>query len=241
MDRKIFNFAGFNSLKVLEYDIDDSDIHILSYLLLMQTFDNLEKVEKDNNIYTYLTYEKIIEDNPTLKIQRRGLENRTSNLRKKGLIDIVSKCIPGSVIKKTYFRVTNKTTDLMFTFGNEEYINYEPKPEKTNVIVVSEDTEIVEQWELDFQRFYKAYPKKQDKQNVIKWFKKNKPTEILMKKILDALEKFKKTEQWTKDKGKFIPMPSTWLNNKRWEDEIISKKSALDEFLEKSSGVEEVF
>jgi hypothetical protein len=27
------------------------------------------------------------------------------------------------------------------------------------------------------------------------------------------------TEQWRKDDGQFIPLPASWLNGRRWEDE----------------------
>lgn len=240
---RFYNFAGYDAIMVANYDIDDIDLHIISYLLLMQTFDKTEKVEKDGNIYVWLKYEKILEDNPSIKIQRRGLETRTSNLKKKGLIDIISKCIENSKIKKTYFRVTDEARNMMFTHCNSEVIIQEKKQPETKALalVEEENSEIVEQWELDFQKFYKAYPKKQDKQNVIKWFKKNKPSQKLMDQIMAALEKFKKTKQWQENKGQFIPMPSTWLNNKRWEDEIVAGKSELEQFLENNSGIDEVF
>jgi len=34
-----------------------------------------------------------------------------------------------------------------------------------------------------------------------------------------AIERQKSSRQWTKDDGQYIPNPSTWLNQERWEDE----------------------
>lgn len=45
-------------------------------------------------------------------------------------------------------------------------------------------------------------------------------TDELQQTILAALEKHKKSEDWKKDAGKFIPYPATWLNGRRWEDEL---------------------
>ena len=71
----------------------------------------------------------------------------------------------------------------------------------------------------DFEKFWSAYPKKKDKANAVKAFKKVKvPVSVL----LDAIEKQKKSEDWKKEGGKFIPYPTTWLNGKRWEDEDIT-------------------
>ena len=72
----------------------------------------------------------------------------------------------------------------------------------------------------NFEAFYKAYPKKVGKANVEKWFNKNNPDEKLFKLMMNKLELFKRSPDWLKDNGQFIPYPSTWLNQKRWEDEI---------------------
>ena len=68
----------------------------------------------------------------------------------------------------------------------------------------------------DFEKFWNAYPKKKSKADAEKAFKKVKvPVEVL----LNAIEKQKKSADWIKNNGQYIPYPSTWLNGKRWEDE----------------------
>lgn len=37
--------------------------------------------------------------------------------------------------------------------------------------------------------------------------------------LMAALERLKRTKQWTRDDGKFIPHASTFLNQRRWEDD----------------------
>ena len=36
---------------------------------------------------------------------------------------------------------------------------------------------------------------------------------------MDGLRRQKDSVQWQRDGGKYIPHPSTWLNQRRWEDE----------------------
>ena len=43
-------------------------------------------------------------------------------------------------------------------------------------------------------------------------------------KVLKSLSLLKNSDEWTKDDGKYIPHPSTWLNQRRWEDEVVGKK-----------------
>ena len=38
--------------------------------------------------------------------------------------------------------------------------------------------------------------------------------------MLAAIEKQKQSAQWQDNGGQFIPHPSTWLNQRRWEDEL---------------------
>ena len=73
-----------------------------------------------------------------------------------------------------------------------------------------------------FEAFWKAYPRKVNKQAAEKAFNKLKPSEDLFKAIMAGLENHKKSKQWTRDDGQYIPHASTWINGKRWEDELES-------------------
>ncbi len=69
-----------------------------------------------------------------------------------------------------------------------------------------------------FDTFYKAYPKKVGKAAALKSFSKLHVGESMLNEMLSVIEKQKDTKQW-QDK-QFIPNPATWLNQRRWEDEV---------------------
>jgi hypothetical protein len=69
----------------------------------------------------------------------------------------------------------------------------------------------------EFDRFWAAYPRKVCKKAARKAFDK---VETDIDTLLYALEQHKKSDQWRKGNGQFIPHPATWLNNERWEDEL---------------------
>lgn len=73
---------------------------------------------------------------------------------------------------------------------------------------------------VHFDTFWSAYPKKIGKDKCRRWFDMRKVDDSLLDEMLTALEIQKKSDQWTKDDGKFIPHPYTWLNQGRWQDEI---------------------
>ena len=79
-------------------------------------------------------------------------------------------------------------------------------------------------WGL-FEQFWAAYPRKQNKERARRAWKKLNPDVALCQTMSAALERDKRSEQWRRDGGEFIPHPSTWLNNRRWEDESVDVQS----------------
>lgn len=79
-----------------------------------------------------------------------------------------------------------------------------------------------------FDSFWRAYPRKVAKQDAAKAFAKLAPNAELMKLILAAIAVQSASEAWTKDGGKFVPHPATWLNGKRWADEAESTGGGSD-------------
>lgn len=82
-----------------------------------------------------------------------------------------------------------------------------------------------------FDIFWKNYPKKLDKKNAKKSFDKINPNEQLVSLMVEQIERFKKTSDWKKDDGKYIPYPSTWLNGRRWEDEFETDDEKEEKFM----------
>ena len=78
-----------------------------------------------------------------------------------------------------------------------------------------------------FEIFWKAYPKHINRKAAEKAFEKLKPDDDLLQTMLDAIEKQKQTSQWQESGGQFIPYPASWLNGRRWEDEVQGKVSPI--------------
>jgi uncharacterized protein YdaU (DUF1376 family) len=68
----------------------------------------------------------------------------------------------------------------------------------------------------EFDFFWAAYPKKVGKgQAEVAWANADLPDLDI---ILKAVHKAKQSHDWIKDRGAYIPHPTTWLNQRRWED-----------------------
>lgn len=70
-----------------------------------------------------------------------------------------------------------------------------------------------------FNIFWSHYPRKVKKFDAKKAFKKIKRPSETVEKIIFALAWQKESYDWTKDGGRYIPYPATYLNGGQWEDE----------------------
>jgi hypothetical protein len=85
------------------------------------------------------------------------------------------------------------------------------------------NTDNTDNTDTQFTLFWKTYPKKNGKKDAEKAFMKLNPDDQLFKIMMKALKAHKGSKDWSKDNGRYIPSPATWLNGYRWEDESIEK------------------
>jgi hypothetical protein len=79
---------------------------------------------------------------------------------------------------------------------------------------------------VEFTMFWDIYPKRVAKQDAIRAWSKLTPQE--QETALKVIPRHKDTPDWKKEDGKFIPYPATWLNGRRWEDQIDQIKKPVD-------------
>lgn len=81
----------------------------------------------------------------------------------------------------------------------------------------------------DFDLFYKSYPKHESRAKAVDAWKKLHPDNALQQIILSAIDEQKIHKAGLKSRNVFCPewpMPATWLNQRRWEDEIPEVKKS---------------
>ena len=109
----------------------------------------------------------------------------------------------------------NVQVNVQHVFTNKNDKNEEKKESLKKDSCANEDI-----CTTDFTTFWQLYPNKKDKQAAQKRWTNLNPSRNLQNQILTALKKHKETKQWQRDGGRYIPLPSTWLFRRRWEDEI---------------------
>ena len=71
-----------------------------------------------------------------------------------------------------------------------------------------------------FALFWQEYPRKAAKAAALKAWQKLNPSPELVERILAHVRDHKRSPDWLKDGGQFVPHPATFLNGRRWEDDI---------------------
>ena len=80
------------------------------------------------------------------------------------------------------------------------------------------EIEVLDQKEMWFESFWEIYPKHQDKKKAKQKFLKLCKDEKKYQEIMQGLRNV--LPIWAKKDTKYIPMPTTWLNGERWNDEV---------------------
>ncbi|WP_346399944.1 Pyocin large subunit-like protein [Pseudomonas syringae] len=117
---------------------------------------------------------------------------------------------------------TARKTDSVRNLSASDADSLRTREEKRREENIDQDQKLSSQAQSDdlFPKFWKLYPNKKGKAAAEKAWKKLKVTDDLFTLIAQGLAKQCASLAWTKDGGQFIPHPATWLNGKRWEDEV---------------------
>ena len=71
-----------------------------------------------------------------------------------------------------------------------------------------------------FVAFWQAYPRKNAKLAAVKAWEKLNPDPATCERIILQVEAAKQTIEWRKNAGAFIPYPASYLNGRRFDDEL---------------------
>lgn len=121
-------------------------------------------------------------------------------------------------------RVMESDTDTDTDTNTKSYKSLSPSKMEHREINFSES----------FLKWWNVYPKKTGKIAAYNSWRKMK-LEPHFEKLLAALEAQKISSKWLEEGGRFIPNPQTWLNQGRWEDEVLVVKSYKEKFLEETN------
>lgn len=116
-------------------------------------------------------------------------------------------------------QLTQDSTHDQHRYNNNNNINKETNKQGNNNYTSASRRGAHDE---SFEEFWSEYPRKVSKPAALKAWNKLKPDEDLIEQIMSGLEKWRNSDDWARDNGQYIPYPATWLNGRRWEDDVRS-------------------
>lgn len=79
-----------------------------------------------------------------------------------------------------------------------------------------------EPYSVEFEKFWSSYPRKKDKDAAWRAWKNKKKEKRLppVDELIAIVEKWRETDGWQEEGGRYIPYPAKWLNAAAWLDEL---------------------
>lgn len=237
-----FTIHGLSQEMLIERGLDAQDALIIAWLSDLISSPKIKTVLHDGATYYWIRYESILEDLPILTIKNpKGIGKKFLELEAKGLlIKHIARDINGSY---SYFRFTDVIDEMKRVVNKEirhcpeksSAINQEnshchekgnahcpkkgsPLPQKGQSYNQSTNNQSTKNnYVCTFADFYEVYPRKVNKDSALKAWAKISPE--LHETIVDDVKNRIVNHIGWQDR-QYIPHPSTYLNQRRWEDEI---------------------
>lgn len=145
------------------------------------------------------------------EIESRSIQNYLSRLEEEGFI-----YIKHGKQRRIYLTHASKFDPKGLREPAEvvEAPSPEPAPEKKKPAKKTGAGDYSE----DFERFWLAYPRKTGKGAAWQAWLKVNPNAKLVETIITVTGLYAQTPQWKKENGQFIPHPTTFLNQRRFDD-----------------------
>ena len=116
-------------------------------------------------------------------------------------------------------QISNELSNTDIDIDKEIDIDTDKEVINTNISCnENSEIEVLDQKEMWFESFWEIYPKHQDKKKAKQKFLKLCKDEKKYQEIMQGLRNV--LPVWAKKDTKYIPMPTTWLNGERWNDEV---------------------
>jgi DNA-binding Lrp family transcriptional regulator len=173
-----------------------------------------------------------------LNVSRFTVSNTLSNLRKRELIHTEK---AGSKYRKirpdmdNLLNLLGSQVEPFYLTDTVNLLNSSSSRLLNSLGSQHKERSKVKRYSALFDQFWSAYPKKVGPDAARKAFTKRKPDEELLQKMLAALERQRQSQQWQDDDGRYIPNPTRWLNEARWEDEGVAQSKPEPKPLERDA------
>lgn len=118
--------------------------------------------------------------------------------------------------EKQHTRVSKNSTQSVEKQHTPLYIEGSISKNEGSIRNKGASEKVISEYEKLFMEFWELYPKKVDKKGSFRAFKNIPHLKKVFPNIISALEIQKKSQQWKEQNGRFVPNPTTYIHQERW-------------------------
>jgi Mn-dependent DtxR family transcriptional regulator len=201
------------------------------YLCLIAVFQNNGGCVASNNYFA-----------SRFGVKRQAAQRTINGLKIKGFITTNEEKSGGKTIRRTIeiidevskqrlLKVSNKMLPLdsnkMLPINglvSNESLPLDSNKSYTHIIQDNNTTTTAKKqkpfvYDETFQRFWEVYPRKENKAESHRQWRKLKPDAELIEKIIGDVKRRSQSPVWLKEDGKYVLSPKNYLHDQRWTDE----------------------
>lgn len=209
------HFDGIESdfAEELALDLDEDVENVRMTLAFLRSNDLIEECENDNYLLPEAV-KAIGSETTAAERMRKSRERRLKQGETQQCYTLAQQCY--TPVTKSYTEIDIEKREKI------KDIEIETHTPDGDVSAVSDNRQkSMKEDNIDtaFETFWNEYPKHINRNGCYKAFKGIKRVVDQMPDIMRSLEQFKRSQDWQKENGKYIPYPQTWLHQERWKDE----------------------
>lgn len=179
---------------------------------VLKKFESLDMIRICNGSVTVLNWEKRQKSESYSRVQKFRDKKRNEKVTHR--------------VEKRRIENTNTSEEFPIEIVGESLEEAESNPETPRSHTTHKTTN--NEYSDSFQKFWELFPRKEGKRAANHLWESIKAPPELLTRIYTAVEVQRTTPQWKKENGKYIPLPTNWLRDARWEDEVKGTKQNLN-------------
>lgn len=162
-----------------------------------------------------------------LDVSPRTIINILQELADKDLIIIIKNKGLKNKYRANLEKLTEPMQNLHNTYAKNALVIDNSNNNQYNIVDNNYNNNKETLKESQFEQFWKEYPKKVDKKGSYRAFVRIEKLDEKFETIMNALKDQKHSLQWQKENGQYIPNPTTWIHQERWEQVLPKAKGEI--------------
>lgn len=214
----IIAYAIYNKLLEKLYDENGYWLHLSEDVNILFCNDNIITIDVYilalNECINYKLFNSKLYEKYGILTSERIQQNYCEAVKRRKQVDFINEYL---LLEKDSVHMKDLNVNIISLNADINPLNDDIGTQKKR----EETKEKGKENEKQFETFWNLYPRKINKKKSKQIFLSlSKKSDFDLSFVMSQLKKQTEQQGWIKENGKWVPHPTTWLNNEKWNDEV---------------------